>query len=291
MAALTERDVTAPDGRALGTAMLGPSDGVPVIWHHGNPGSRVPPATLTLLEDVGVRMLTYDRPGGGRSTPRPGRIVADGAEDIATIADAWELDRFGTAGISGGGAFTLATAASLPERVTAAAVLSGAAPIDAEGLDFTSGMTETNRRAADEGEPDRSRELSAMEPIRQAILADPEAALRGFAEEFPQADRDALTSPEIRIPIATGMAECVSRSAEGWLDDSVAYARPWGFGVGAISVPVGIWHGRDDTASPVAHARWLAARIPGSELHELDGGHYAPYVRLPEILRWLVSFA
>jgi pimeloyl-ACP methyl ester carboxylesterase len=113
--------------------------------------------------------------------------------------------------------------------------------------------------------------------------------LLGFAEEFPQSDRDALESPTIMDPIAEGMAECVRRSPEGWLEDSIAFARPWGFDVSAIAVPVGIWQGRDDTAIPLAHAQWLAERIPQAELHELDGGHYAPYVRLPEILRWLVS--
>ena len=86
------------------------------------------------------------------------------------------------------------------------------------------------------------------------------------------------------------MAECVRRSADGWLDDSAAFASPWGFDPATIAVPVEIWHGRDDTASPLAHARWLAARIPGAELHELDGGHFAPLLRLAGILGGLRSY-
>jgi pimeloyl-ACP methyl ester carboxylesterase len=222
--------------------------------------------------------------------------VAVARDDIARIADVWGFDRFGTAGISGGGAFTLATAALLPERVTSAAVLSGAAPIDAEGLDFTSGMSETNTQAADDGGggggSDRSQALEEMDPIRRAILEDPKVALLRFAEEFPRTDREVLLeSPEILASIADGMAECVRRSAEGWLDDSIAFARPWGFDVTKIAVPVGIWHGCEDTAAPIAHARWLADRIAGAELHELEGGHYAPYVQLPGILGWLASHA
>lgn len=93
------------------------------------------------------------------------------------------------------------------------------------------------------------------------------------------------------MPIAEGMAACVRESAEGWLDDSIAFASPWGFDVAEIVVPVGIWQGREDTASPITHARWLAARIPHAELHELDGGHYAPYLLFPEILRWLAERA
>jgi pimeloyl-ACP methyl ester carboxylesterase len=286
---IEELDVRASDGRTIGTAALGPPDGFPVLWHHGNPGSRVPPVSESVLEAAGVRMITYDRPGGGRSSARPGRVVADVKDDAAAIADAWGVERFGTMGISGGGAFALATAALLPDRVVAAAVLSGSAPIDAEGLDFTAGMSDTNVRAAEDEPADRAATLAEMEPIRQAILANPLAALRGFAEEFPQSDRDALDIPEIAQPIAEGMAECVRRSAEGWLDDSIAWGRPWGFDVRAISCPVSIWHGRDDTAQPIGHARWLASRIPGAELHELDDGHYAPCLRFPEILAWLAA--
>jgi pimeloyl-ACP methyl ester carboxylesterase len=290
MPAAVERDVRTPDGRIVRTASYGPVDGFPVLWHHGNPGSRIAPLGDAVLDAADIRLIAYDRPGAGGSTPRPGRQVADVRDDVPAIADAWEVQRFGTAGISGGGAFTLATAALFPERVIAAAVLSGAAPIDAEGLDFTAGMGETNTRAAEEEQTaDREAELLEGEPMRQAILADPQHALLGFAEEFPPADREALELAEIRVPIAEGMAECLRTSAEGWLDDSAAFARPWGFTVDSIAVPVGIWQGRDDTATPITHARWLSARIPTAELHELDGGHYAPYLRFPEILRWLTE--
>ncbi len=285
-----EIEVTTRDGRVVRAASFGPPDGVPVIWHHGNPGARVRPVAESVLEDVGVRLIAYDRPGGGGSTPRPGRRVADLKDDVAAIAGAFEITRFGTAGISGGGAFALGTAALLPEQVLAAAVLSGAAPIDAAGLDFREGMSETNVRAADDQEePDRAAALAEMEPIRREILTDPQRALLRFAEEFHESDRDALTSPEIMVPIASGMAECLRVSAEGWLDDSIAFARPWGFDVGAISTPVGIWQGRDDTATPIGHARWLADRIAGAELFELEGGHYAPYLAFPSVLRWLAA--
>jgi pimeloyl-ACP methyl ester carboxylesterase len=287
-----EVEVAVSGGRVVRAASFGPDEGLPVIWHHGNPGSRVCPVDPSVLETAGVRLVTYDRPGGGASTPRPGRRVADLKDDIGPIADAFGFERFGTMGISGGGAFALGTAALVPERVLAAAVLSGAAPIDADGLDFREGMTDTNARAADEQEDrDRAATLAEMEPIRRAILADPRAVLLQFAEEFPQADRDALAASDILGPITEGMAECVRESAEGWLDDSLAFARPWGFDVESISAPVGIWQGRDDTATPVTHARWLASRISNAELHELDGGHYAPYLAFAHALDWLRSRA
>jgi pimeloyl-ACP methyl ester carboxylesterase len=287
-----ELDVITADARTVRTAAFGPRGGFPVVWHHGNPGSRVAPISDAALEAAGVRLITYDRPGGGRSDPLPGRRIASSGADVAAIAEEWGVARFGTAGFSGGGSFALATAALLGDRVVAAAVLSGAAPIDADGLDFTAGMSDVGEPVSDdEVELGRAALLLEMEPQRQAILADPRAALLAFIEEWPEADHAAVMSPEISLPISEGMRECVRISAEGWLDDSVAFHRPWGFDVATIDVPVAIWHGRDDTAAPVTHGRWLARRIRGCSLRELEGGHYASYAAIPEMLRWLVAHA
>lgn len=292
MESLGERNVRMSDGRIVRTAAFGSPKGFPVVWHHGNPGSRVAPVSEIVLRDLGVMLITYDRPGCGCSDPRPGRRIVSGSPDVIAIADTWNADQFGTAGFSGGGSFALATAALSGDRVLAAAVLSGAAPIDADGLDFTAGMTDTGTFVGeDELLQRRGQLLLELEPTRQAILSNPYEALLAFVAGWPEADRKALRSAHIAVPIAEGMAECVRLSAEGWLEDTVAFYRPWGFDLATISVPVGIWHGRDDTAAPITHGRWLAARIPLCTLHELDGGHYAAYLAIPDILRWLVSHA
>ena len=113
MASLGERDVRMADARIVGTAAFGSPGGFPVVWHHGNPGSRVAPVSESVLREAGVLLLTYDRPGGGRSDPLPGRRIVTCCSDIAAIADTWGIDRFGTAGFSGGGSSALATAACL----------------------------------------------------------------------------------------------------------------------------------------------------------------------------------
>jgi Predicted hydrolases or acyltransferases (alpha/beta hydrolase superfamily) len=235
-------------------------------------------------------LITFDRPGDGRSDPLPGRRIASCAADVAAIADEWGIDRFGTAGFSGGGSHSLATGALLRDRTRGVAVLSAAAPIDAEGLDFTTGMADSSRfYGDDELEQRRDQILTDLEPTRQAMLSDPGQALASFVIEWPDADRDAIRDDDIAGPIADGMAECVRVSAEGWLEDAVAFHRPWGFDVASIDVPVAIWHGRDDRAAPITHGRWLAERIRGCALHELEGGHYAAYRAIPEALRWLAA--
>jgi pimeloyl-ACP methyl ester carboxylesterase len=290
MAMLGERQVLTANGRSVRAAAYGDAEGVPVIWHHGNPGSRIAPISDAVLRDVGVLLIAYDRPGVGESDPLPDRRIAGAAVDARSIADEWRIPRFATIGFSGGGSHALATAALLPDRVVTAAVLSGAAPIDAEGLDFRAGMADDSDFYADVDLRNRRQQVLAdMERTRQAILTDPSEALASFVAAWPESDQAALDDLEIAGPIVRGMAECVRVSAEGWLEDGVAFHRPWGFAVESINVPVAIWHGRDDAAAPLLHGRWLAEHIAGSILHELDGGHYAAYRAMPHALAWLAA--
>ncbi len=133
-------EVKTTDGRVLAVEEWGVPAGIPVVSVCGSPMSRLArypdPA---LFERLDVRLITYDRPGFGNSTPMPGRRVVDGAYDIAAIADELGLNRFGIIGVSGGGPHALAFVARFPDRVTRAAVLAGLAPRDAPGLDWTAG--------------------------------------------------------------------------------------------------------------------------------------------------------
>ena len=166
----SERMITAPDGRSLRTAVTGPEEGLAVLWNTGNPGSFLSPIDEETAEAENVRVVTYDRPGYGRSTPKPGRRVVDSPADAEAVLDAWDVEECASAGFSGGGAHALAAAALLPGRVRCVAVLSGAAPIDAEGLDFTDGLTATNAAATEHLDIDRATQLLEMEPERQRIL-------------------------------------------------------------------------------------------------------------------------
>ena len=118
------RDVGDPLGRA-------------VLVQLGTPNSRILYAPH--VHDAaarGIRLIGYDRPGYGGSTPLPGRSIVDCVTDVRAIADALEIDRFAIWGISGGGPHALACAALLPERVWAVATLASTAPFDAPGLDW-----------------------------------------------------------------------------------------------------------------------------------------------------------
>lgn len=271
--------------------------GDPVFLHHGTPGSRLGPLPRTgLLYRLGVRLITFDRPGYGGSDRQPKRRVADTAEDVRAIADHLGIDRFAVAGRSGGGPHALAVAALLHERVTRAAALVSLAPTLAaeDGLDWFDGMSPANvreyRAAATPREQTSAGELTfRLVQAAAKIQADPASHVATISPEMPESDRRIVSDHAIRAMLAENFSEAVRASADGWIDDALAFCKDWGFDVTTIKAPVLIWHGERDVFSPVAHSRWLARQIPRAEICiRPDSAHFGALEALPDVLSWLI---
>ena len=112
--------VRLADGRVIAVEEYGDPAGVPVLYFHGWPASRL---EAGLIPDLPVRMLALDRPGYGRSTPKRGRTLMDWPADVAAVADRLGLDRFHVVGLSGGGPYAAACALALPDRVLGVAMV------------------------------------------------------------------------------------------------------------------------------------------------------------------------
>ena len=84
-----QRTVHTPDGRVLAVEEAGDPAGRPVLVHNGTPNSRhlYGPDGRDAAER-GLRLIGYDRPGYGGSSPQPGRTVADCAGDVRAICAA-----------------------------------------------------------------------------------------------------------------------------------------------------------------------------------------------------------
>jgi pimeloyl-ACP methyl ester carboxylesterase len=103
------------------------------------------------------------------------------------------------------------------------------------------------------------------------------------------ADLEVMSPGAIRAMLAASAREGIERTVDGFVDDDLAFIRPWGFEVASIPVPVSVWYGPHDTLVPTGHGEWLARAIPGAKVVVLDGGHFAIYERLPELLAWLTE--
>jgi pimeloyl-ACP methyl ester carboxylesterase len=281
--------VRAAGDRRLTTQVYGDPDGKPVFVLHGTPGSRLGPHPRSaVLHRLGVRLISFDRPGYGESDRMEGRKVADVAADVLAIADDLGLETFSVVGRSGGGPHALACAALLPERMTKAAVLVGLAPRGADGLDWYDGMADSNVlefTAAANGYEGFAAHTSAT---ADAIRADPASLIVSLQAEMPDPDRRVVADRGIRSKLIETYAEALRTSAFGWIDDVLAFCSPWGFDPAAVRIPVLLWHGASDVFSPASHARWLAARIPSAAVVVQAGAaHFGAIDVLPDILQWL----
>lgn len=282
--------VTLKPDVSLEVAESGDPDGKPVFFSHGTPGSRhlFEPHTEDARR-LGIRIISYSRPGYGSSTRSEGRKIRDAASDVSKIADYLDIEKFGVWGFSGGGPHALACAALLPERVTAAAILGGVAPYDAEGLDYFAGTGEFNIEDTKLLQSDPVRwEKKNLEEIQEMTTRDGESALEEFATLLSEVDRRAL-SEGMSDYMLTGMRDGCSNGVKGLMDDELAFIKPWGFDVSAVKVPTKIWHGKEDLFVPISHGRWIAGKIKGCETHFFDDeGHLSLFVKKSsDIMKWL----
>jgi pimeloyl-ACP methyl ester carboxylesterase len=264
--------VTARDGRKLQAVVAGPADGELVLLHHGTPGSAIHiyPPYLELAEARGLRLAGYSRPGYGDSERHAGRTVADCAADAAAVADALGASEFMTVGGSGGGPHALACVALLSDRVNAAATIAGAAPTDAEGLDWLDGMAEENLEefaAGGAGDDQLKEFINRYAGELREIEGDQILESLGSLVSPPDV---AVLTGEYAEFAAGSMRESVRTGIWGWFDDDLAMLGDWGFDLGPILAPVSVWQGRQDRFVPPSHGEWLAANVGGARGHLLD---------------------
>jgi pimeloyl-ACP methyl ester carboxylesterase len=287
-----QRTAKTPDGRTLAIEEAGDPDGRPVLVHNGTPNSRhlyAPNAADAASR--GLRLISYDRPGYGGSTPHPGRNVADCAADVRAICAELGIDRLAMWGISGGGPHVLACAALLPDLVPAAASLASLAPVGAEGLDWFEGMGQLNVDDFKLYERDPEASRVKLEADREEMLAaSPDEEAKILESLLTPTDAAALTG-ELAEFLTYCEHEGLAPGAEGWWEDGVAHAGPWGFELSAISIPVLLMHGRQDQFVPFGHGEWLAAHIPGVEarLSDEDGHLTLLKNRIGEVHAWLAG--
>ena len=287
-----QRKVRTPDGRTLAIEEAGDPEGRPVLVHYGTPNSRHlygPNADDAAAR--GLRLISYDRPGYGGSTPHPGRSVADCAADVRAICAGLGIERLAIWGISGGGSHALASAALLPDLVAAAATLASLAPYGAAGLDWYDGIGKEN---VDDfqlliADPEASR--VKLESDREAMIAASGADLAGIMKTLLTPTDAAVLKDELAEYLAYSCREGLAPGPQGWWDDGMAHANPWGFELSSIRVPVLVMHGRQDQFVPFGHGQWLAGHIPGVDARLLDDdGHLTLLTnRVGEVHAWLAE--
>ena len=243
--------LTTADGRTLcyadwGAVSGGAPGGYPVFAMHGSAGCRLLVRSPEQIGAIGARLITYDRPGYGRSDRRgAGTKVNDHVADMEAVADALGIEELAITGGSGGSPHALAVAARLPDRVSRASVFAAIAPYELMGHD-----------AYARDQDDWTKDYLAK--VRQS-----EAVCAVFFKEMDDELRAGLADDD---PMREGYLEQCRDGVMGWVDDERALQAPWGFEVGTITVPTVVYANPNDPTTPPNHADWLVEHIPGAIL-------------------------
>lgn len=264
---MREGSVSSPDDRLVSYCVIGTDDiRAPTVFHfHGAPSSRFELVNdEESIDEAGVRVVTLDRPGYGRSTPSTLRSIRDHVVDVELVTEVEGIRRFNVLGVSSGAPYALACAALMPARVDAVTVLAGA-------TDFAWPESWTGY---DELECQVMRQPSA------------DAAVAWCQQQFGEDGRGLMTAlsdePDVADPI---FAEAFRQGIAGYAYDVWLQARPWTFDVTSIQAPTTVYHGDADTVIPLRHGLRTASLIPQARFELLPNlDHVAACSLAPRLI-------
>ena len=261
------------DGRILEVLENGVESPQALVFHHGTPGdATLWNRWLDQCAKRGLRALAISRPGYGASTRRLGRRVVDINDDTDQILAQLDLSGFIAIGWSGGGPHAIAN--GLDVKCQGVITLAGVAAYGQEDLEFLAGMG-----------PENHEEFGAALLGDEAINCWMESNAVGLKNVTGPELRDALgglvgevdravIAGQFAEDLAATMRHALAQGYDGWVDDDLAFVKPWEVPFDAITCPVQIWQGDQDLMVPSAHSTWLDRKIATGQLHFVPGhGH------------------
>ena len=285
--------VQLDNGAVVAFQEYGDPAGTPVLFCHGWPSSR----TMAQLTDdaaraLGVRIISPDRPGISGSSMQLDRKLSDWPRVVDRLVDDLGIGEFRILAVSGGAPYAYATAVAMPERVRAIAVVGGVIPF-AELKDFKGLLPLYRWMLAFYGNrPQLLKQLfrlarpflSFRTPVRLRPVLLKMLLLR-------KCDAASLRDDMAFEAIFESQRRAWRGSAEGVMIDAQIYARPWGFAVEDVRVPVRLWHGVEDRAFAFRLAEGIANRFQNCKARFIPNeGHYSlPIRHMHEILEDLMS--
>jgi pimeloyl-ACP methyl ester carboxylesterase len=283
-------DLPAPDlyvevggGRRVAVDDRGDPDGVPVLFLHGAPDTRMgrhPDDTIAAR--LGVRLVAPDRPGLGHSDPDPAATPASVADDLVAVLDHLGLGAVSVVAWSAGSISALTLAGAHHRRVRSLVLVAPLVPADAYGeADVLVGADDSRRLFADHlGGADADelgRELAMWLVPPEIDDATARSMIPGTLAALAHVDgADRALVASLRASVAKGMT--------GIEREIAAQATPLGPALDAIAAPVAVHVGDHDTVAPPAMARWIAIRL-GAPLAVHEGaGHELGITAWAEVL-------
>lgn len=285
MSAVIDDVLILSDGRRLGYRVRGDQSAIPILHFHGQPGSRfeadIYPADV--LGSAGAKVVSYDRPGMGRSDLIKARDMVEDLPDAIALLDHLGIDKVGVIGVSAGGPWAFAFAATYPDRVIGLVPTCASGPYDEDSERWM------HDEDIDEMRDVRTRGADAMladyQGARARMLQDIDAEMARWFEDFPAPERTWATSGPGRTFFHADMEAALAAGARGWLRETEVRALPWSFDPSAIRCPVRAFHGERDSLERLDNLQRILDRIPDASVTVYPGGdHIAPLMHPERLL-------
>jgi pimeloyl-ACP methyl ester carboxylesterase len=255
------------DGRRLAYDDVGDPAGVPLVYLHGCPDSRLtrhPDDSIAVR--AGVRLIAVDRPGYGSSDPPSDWTLESVARDVAALVDHLGLERCAVLGWSSGGSIALACAAAFPAKFGPIGLAAATVPTSFDG-------------SVDE---------AVQEIVPLVVPADltPSLALEHIREAKSAAYLNDLDSVSgLADQLVEGLLAATRDGLSGVEFDIRNLMTPWNFDVPAVEASVLLWYAEcDDVVAPSVGAA-LADQLPRASLEIIEGAsHLLPLVHWSTLL-------
>ena len=263
-----------------------------MLWFHGGPGSRFEPkSSAPAATALGQRLIGFDRPAYGLSTPRPGRSIESCVPDTLALADHLGIGEFYAVGVSTGGAYALSTAAIAADRVLG--VVACCALTDLRNAEIKQQIMAMSDWAKifEASSRDEALELAIGQFGEDGSKLMNPSELEGQNLTLAPADLAMFTDPAYLAATMENVPAMFAWGVQGYADDRLADGPGWGgFDVSTVRCPVVVLHGEADTICPVVNAYNTAEIVPNAELHiTTDDGHFSIVRHVPDVLAEMIG--
>ncbi|GLT89701.1 hypothetical protein SLE2022_076770 [Rubroshorea leprosula] len=323
--------ILLPDGRRMAYRELGVpanSSRFSLISPHSFLSSRlagIPGVKTSLLEEFGVRLVTFDLPGFGESDPYPSRNLNSSAFDMQYLADAVGVnDKFWVLGYSSGSMHTWAALRYIPDRIAGAALL---APMVSP---YEPSMTKEEMKRTWEGWLPKRKLMYFLArrfpkllsfSYRRSFLSGKHGRIdKWMPLSLGRKDEILIEDPAFEVFWHRDVEESIRQgSAKPFIEEAVLQVSNWGFSLTDLQVqkkchtrgilqwlmsmyrqaeckltgflgPIHMWQGMDDQVVPPAMTDYISRVLPSAIMHKLPNeGHFSYFFLCDECHRQIFS--
>lgn len=291
---MEESTIKLTDGRTLSYAVYGPVTGIPVLYFHGTPSSRLELLLLNnygmdiekLLHDTNLKVIAVDRPGMGLSTFNKNGTFLSFASYAKELLFSLNIKNCPVLSWSGGGPYALAIAHHYPDIINQVYIICGFTKRFNKNVVGEMVMNRWYFRSAKYTPLLLGSTLSIIK--KKKITSAVSQKLTGLPDEDHALLKDVKHLSGL---MNVTVKEACRSGSKGAVHEARSYFTHFGFDVKNIHQPITYWWGLKDNTVTGIHATTIENEtVNGTVLRKSNEGHLSLYVNyMKEILQTIAS--